>query len=529
MEENGAKTLFLKFYPWPDIVLDMEYYVRKDSTEREVRTFTSLAKEDGVDWEKYDRRVGLFCMKCGTFAEYKTEDVYGKWRDLEICKCGTKLNDRSCYSSNEPSYKRRDSGVMWRAFPYKVKISEKDDKIRIVVVSKNWYLNPVAMKPYAEKFTATVVINTKTGQSYCMSAVNDGKPVFSDNDRVLNASVRSPHGGYSEFDYIDEQIVQKDPEVLDELNKILCERIPGMNAPASTLREIADINYFRGLYGIYPGYPERYAYWEHKDYFTAMWRKLRKRYVKNEETFYRYLYWGCSDVATKSIKKILFKDPEMKWKLYFFHKQLGISNIDLLRSLLAVKHDVSEEVAFACMLRRRDSNPDRQKKLEEMIHVLKTSGKPDKWKISYLLTGEDSVMYLLDSAKMLSLCQLPADEILKYKNIRICHDALTEYEIAARDERYSREKEYGEEISALEDQAENVSFRVIRVPMDLIDLHEKFHNCVHTYMDNICSGSSIILEMVLNGNPAACIELDRFGRNCIQAYAACNKELKGDA
>ena len=534
-QQEEPAVLFRKTYPEnPDVLLYMEYYLKKDSTERIVKYLPDIhRKTSPEEVEQYDHYYGFYCLRCGEFHEFKTEDetetFYDMFDDMTICQCGIPFGFRHTCSANMSNRGRRGTAGMWRGIPEKVSITEKDSKIRIAATSKVYFIDPRKKTVYSSRFTITPIINTATGQTYYMSAVNRGEQVFTKELMLRNVSIVAKGVGYGEFDYVNKRFVEDDPDVRGALNKILNDRIPEIEVHACSLREMADINYFRDLYRLYPGMPEDdfYGY-----YFRYIWRMLRKRYCKNKATFPKYLYWGCSDVATKSIKKILYKYPERKWTLYFLRRCLGVTNIDVLRNTLKKEDVAIHRLSCNYLIKPKHPEEGLYEKIDGILFSVRTSGKTDQEKIDFIFSGLNAVMNLFDTARMLRDAGLPAEEILKYHDTKDCHDTLIAYRKEIRNrkiwEHLHKPIEYEEEINRIEEENDEFSFKIIRIPFELEEMQKRFHNCVNTYKTKIIERRSIILEMTLHGDPAVCIELSGSGRTCYQAYGPCNEWINGE-
>lgn len=547
-KDEEVRELFRKYYGPPDALLTMDFYRKKGEPNGDPITFMKTVRDEACS-DEYDEYTGVYCLKCGEYHEYNLKELSHKaamegysslpgyvW-DMAPCSCGTVLRDRDRVDSNISSAKRKYSRQsMWMAFPYRIKITEKGDKVRIAATAKNYYLNPKAKKPYTRKFTVTAVINAATGQSYTMPAVGDGKVLFTEHDYIRNATLSSPHDA-GDLAFIDRTFLSKYPDVKAQLKRLLAEKITGFDAASAfsdetmSLGDIVDVNYLRGLYAVYPGREDR-GYMNLSDRCEA-WRRLRRRYHKNAKTFPRYLYWGCSDVATKSIRKTLYRHPEQKWTLYFLRHSLGITNIDVIRSVLQDRGNKAFELAMDLSskvdhFRLRTDIDDAN----VLIRKIAESSLSDKDKIAYLLSCDADFTDLRDAARMMRLYDVPDEKILEHRNVIDLHNDLMwtgSENMSAVYEKYSKPVKYGKNVDKLEGKCGKAEFKVMRVPFDLDKLHKRFHNCVHTYKYSMYEGESIIIEMTLNGKPAACIELDGTAKHCRQAFAACNKELEGEA
>lgn len=527
--DEEVRTLYEKYYASPNILLMMSYVRPKDEPQGKVLLYSQTIREGMAD---YDDWVGFYCTKCGKFHEQLSQGYYHPLQnDIVPCECGLSVKNRTqdIRDSNISSAKRNTQQHMQEACPLKISVTEKGPKIRIAATAKNWYLDPRSQKPYTKKFTITIVINTETGQSYVMPAVSKGKPLFVSKDFIKNVTLTT---GYEqqEFAFVDDIFVKCDEEVMAALKTILQERVPGISTDVSCLLDIVNANYLRALYSSYDwreGMPLSMKLERIK-----AWRMLRRRHHRDPETFTKYLYWGCSDVATKSIKRILYKHPDQKWTLYFLRRTLGIKNIDVLRKHLEQREGVATEMALRWQLGSAFRLDSETEALKEFFKAIAESGMPDKDKVNYVFSNDVRPYELKDSAVMLKESGLPVETIFEHTSLHELHDYLVEYEMIRRErrkwEKYNTPVEYDAKISAVEGPCGNAVFRLIRTPWDLNALGKKFHNCVGSYMEAVRSGRSIIIEMLLNEKPAACIELDGAGKYCRQAYAACNTPLKGN-
>ena len=156
----------------------------------------------------------------------------------------------------------------------------------------------------------------------------------------------------------------------------------------------------------------------------------------------------------------------------------------------------------------------------------------DKQKAEFFFSEDVDRMDLRDTARMLVTMSVNSGELHDCRDVKEFHNKLIRLwrfqSNRALYERYSMPVQYSESINKLEGHCEGADFRIIRKPLDLEYVGEKFHNCVGGYMRSVADGKSIIVEMDIGGKPSACIELDSSGRQCYQAYAACNVPLKDE-
>lgn len=420
----------------------------------------------------------------------------------------------------------KNSNSIRYAIPQKLSIrTDERGRILISTISGNWKLNAKAQKPYHRDFQITVVVNTASGMTYVMPAMWRGKPVFPGEEKPQTSAL-----AYNMIlEYISEKFFEKDEEAMKALREEFLRLRPATaDGKINSLVDLARANYLDELCPYfhneksYLGYAEEY-----------MWKHLRRRQRKDPATFPAYLTHGCRKVATKSIKKIIYKQPEHKWTLLFLYKALGITNPDVLRSLLTVKAKQTAETARYWLR----GGTRTKKQIRSLADTLSAVGMSDKQKAEFIFPGENLSYYnISDSARMLEIHEnLTSEQIRTCRNIRELHDALVAIDNENRDkalmERYSAEVTYDSRIIALEETCENAEFRIMRRPWDQKSLGEKLHNCLRhgLYMEAAKEKRSIIIEMLLNGKTAASIELDGKGKLCRQAFAACNNPLQGDA
>lgn len=499
------KTIFEKEYALPDVKLFM--YYMKDGSGRVVypREYRQMPEEE---FKKCKSIVGIYCLKCGEYHE--TQDEIGDIRDVE-CKCGKlrRLDETNsiCTNGNPKALYAR----LADAFPLKLKITEKGEKIRIAATFQGWFINAKAKKPYSKTFTTTLVMNTETGQSYCMPGVSKGKVVCG-YPHITNVSfeARTPI-----VDRIQGAFFDADKEAEKALAEVFAQHCPGYKV--TELREMFHANFMRDLYGYLP---ESYD-------FTSMvlWKRLRKRYRQDSETFCRYLYRGCTKVATKSIKRILYKHPEKKWMLKVLYQKLGITDPNILKRCLEKPDadDISAYVYFHVW----ESDRRAEDRLFEACRSMS-----DLKKEAFFLK-EDDWFTVRDAARMYAALEDKSVDPCDYGSVREFHDALIEKRFCEQNrkmwENYNKEISYSERINSLEGDFEGAEFRLMRKPWDLKELGKLYHNCVGTYMSSMFANRSVILSMLIDKKPSACIELDGTGRYCFQAYAACNKPLSEEA
>lgn len=521
-----TKVLFEKVYPAPNLALHMFYYKEKRTDGvRKVQYTSELHFKEDVDYEKYDYVTGFYCMKCGEFHEYVDRDFYETYQYKRLCKCNTKLKDMYVFNVNGDGRHVKDINYsMSRAFPHRLTISEKGKNILVNATFKNWYFNAKAIKPFSERYSVRIIINTETGQSYYVTPKKNGKPVFSPMDFIRNATFSFS----CEVTDTNRVFFKEDTEAVTALRKALGRHTDFCN-DAEDLEDAINRLYLGDLYTTFPVHEDY-----HRSYRAGAdieaYRQLRRRFKKDSASFPRYLYWGCSKVAKKSIRKILYKYPEQKWTLRLLYKELGITNIDILRSVLSDREHPAKGVAL--FLNRPYDVVDKEY-IENFLAQCKVSGMTDREKITFLFTGDD--FYLRDAARLQSIHNLPAEEIASCKTVKEFHDKLNELKFRKENpvlwKRYDKPIEYPDSINKLEGACGNAMFTIIRRPWDLDELAGKgrAHNCVWSYKEDVVRRHSIIVEMTMGGKTAACIELDGKGNKCYQAFAPCNSELEGEA
>jgi len=522
-----GKLLYKKEYGYPDVRLSMRYLMRKDTDER-TPLYVAEAYRRPEEAET-EMMTGVFCTKCGEFHEY-SEDVLVKAerenRSVLTCGCGDPFSERNCFNVNCSALTRRTSARIHDAFPVKLEITEHGDSIHLSVVGRNYYLNPKAMKPYSTVFQITVVINVSSGQTYIMPAQNRGKKVFADIQAIRRAS----------FSYnpiimrISKTFLEADPEAMNALEKAFKRLTPAVKSELGSLMEVAYANFLKELYDLRPKEDHDRFYGEPPVgyIYSDSYKKLRARYRKDPYTFPKYLYYGCGKVATKSIRKILYARPVLKWRLRFLHKTLGISNVDIIREYLTDETDYIDNLIYEWQ-----QFADREHMVANLATACRNAGMSDR-KIAELFISREVSFYILrDTARMYDLCPITAEELKACRTMTELHNVLVEIELLNKDKliykQYGTEVSYDETIYALEGEYGGAEFTVIKQPLELRALGRRFHNCVGSYMEDVKRKQSVIVEMTIGNKPAGCIELDPSGSSCRQAFAACNKPLEGVA
>ena len=507
--KKGENTMtdYKKYYPTPEIILESADYFASENPRKILYGWRLDPQLPAEERESYTEKKSFYCLKCRKFKEVDSKDFYPR-KTVNICSCGEK----------EP-VAHRGRPDPFDAYPHRLNITEKDDKIRIALTLKDWRLNEKAGKPYVHRIVITFVINTATKQAYKLPTIIRGKRL--ENDGVKNIAFTG-----SEELILANRVFKNDPEAMTALLKIYAKHVPDVDPGISDLRELIDYNHLRKLYRLFPGYDRENSL--NMDLEISAWRKLRRRYKQNPETFPKYLYYGCKKAATKSIKKLLYRYPEHKWTLQFLYTDLGITNVDILRSQMSERRTAAAKAALEYKFGFRELTEDMKPLLDACNAVL-----TDSEKVRFLFKAETAPHILRDTGRMMKQLDLGAEELRHYENVEALHDGLIELSEKIRNkkrfEKYSTPLEYSERINRLERKVENAEFRIIRIPWELQALGRKFHNCVGSYMSAVQSGRSIILEMEMHGKPSACIELDGSGKYCYQAYAACNKPLSDEA
>ena len=511
------KILYEKVYPEPDKMLSM-YFARVKETGKAL--YYTEPEMDSLSEEDADDRVGIFCLKCWEYHEYPANGFWTHHEKTPLCSCGKTFRQRTVEGVNAGSSQRNDPSYnLSRSEPYRLFISERDGKVFVDATCKTWHLNVKAQKPFSKRFTIRIIMNTATGQSYYKAPMKNGKAVFVGGDFIKNAT----------FSYAPElctanKFFATDSEELAELKKVLGKNTRACEH-AESLIEAIDMLYMGDLYDRLPLLAKKAHRLCSEDMLP--YRKLRRRNHKDSGTFPRYLYWGCSKVATKSVRKVLYKYPEQKWTLRLLYKELGIENIDLIRSVLEDRESVFRDAAL-------DFGYD-SKAYTTLMRFIRDTGMSDKEKLAFIQEGDRTVVR--DAARLLEdididLASVSAD-IRRCSSVFELHDLLLEVDTRTRNkamwERYSKSLTYPKAINAVEGPLGAANFEIIRRPWDLKALGDRFHNCVRSYMEDVVCRRSIIVEMRLKGSPAACIELDGSGKLCRQAYAACNRHLEGPA
>jgi len=517
-------TVYEKYYGRPDARLSMNYLLRKDTDKR-----VALYLGEGYSLPpeiKTEETVGIFCLKCGEYHEYQMP-AYEQFNRQLICGCGKPFLIGDTVNTNCTAASRRSVGSIGGSFPEWIKITvQEGEKIHISVIGRNYYLNPKVMKPYTTAYQITVIINVASGQTYIMPAQYQGKKLFVDSTGVRTASYE--HN--LTLGCLSRVFFAGDPDAMAALEAAFKRLEPSVKRRLATLEDVARANFLKNLYDLFPHcdksdfHAVTYAHRE-------MYRTLKDRYRKDPDTFPGYLYHGCSKVATKSIKKALYMHPELKWALRYLYKTLGITNPDILRASLTDKRQITD--TMACSFR---GNKDAFLKIKALADACRSSGMSDKEIAAFFLIEIDGYYtpgIIRDTARMYNGCPLSPEELRSYKTMKELHDALVELEIRRRNqrqwERYNTEVSYEEPIYALEGPCDDAVFRIIKRPWELKSLGKRFHNCVGSYMEDLRSHYSIIVEMTIDEKPAACIELDGEGKICRQAFAACNQPLDGCA
>lgn len=521
-----GKQLYKKEYGYPGIRLSMRYLMRKDTDER-TPLYVAEAYRRPAESET-ELMIGVFCTKCGEFHEYP-EEILGKAdrenRSILSCGCGNLFSERDCFNVNCSALTRRTSTRIHDAFPVKLEITEHDDSLHISVVGRNYYLNPKAMKPYSTVFQITVVINVSSGQTYIMPAQNRGKKVFADIQTIRNAS----------FSYnpillrISKTFFEPDPEAMAALERAFKRLAPVVKSELGSLMEVAYANFLKELYDLRPKEDRDLFYGEPVGFiYRDSFKKLRARYKKNPDTFPKYLYYGCGKVATKSIRKTLYARPDLKWRLRFLHKTLGISNVDILREYMTDEKDYLDGIIWDWQ-----QFADRTHMVANLANACRNAGMTDRKIAEFFISREVSFYILRDTARMYDICPITAEELKTCRTMHELHNVLVEFEMLHKDQllykQYGTEVSYDETIYALEGQYSGAEFTVIKRPLELRALGRRFHNCVGSYMEDVKRRRSVIVEMTIGSKPAACIELDSSGNICRQAFASCNQPLEGAA
>ena len=518
------------------------HYLRDPKTKAAFYETEASSSEFPEDLEEV---YGIYCLKCGTLHEYSKKEYAKATKDYrkiggdvtlktktnkQRCKCCKEIPMKRIVSVNGSASSRRlQRESVWQSVPKAITIAEKGERINISVICRNWGFNAKAEKPYLRDFQVTVVINTALGQTYIMPAKWANKPVFVDNECIRTASLFN-----NEFlNFINDAFFKDDDGMLmSVLTKALKAARPEIKGEIKDLVSLARANFLGELYELSPEAGEGRLYYD----TAATWITLKRRYKKDPSTFHKYLTHGCKAVATKSIRRILYKYPEQKWTLRFLYKFLGITDPNILRTLLEDRNGCAASTAdyFQSIL----VGPGRRASERQIRHLsdaLSEAGLTDKQKAAFLLSDDIRIHNLCDGARMYEMYEdsVSTEELLRFKSVEELHDHLADLNIKLKDrarwDRYHEEISYDEDILALEGQIDNADFRIIKSPWDLRDLGRRFHNCVGTYMEDVKQRRSIIVEMLLNGKPAACIELDGDGDVCSQAFSQCNQRLEGDA
>lgn len=521
-----GKLLYKKEYGYPGVRLSMRYLLRKDTEER-TPVYMAEAYRSPTNLET-KLMVGVFCTKCGEFHEYPEELLDQAERDkssILSCGCGDQYAVRDCLNVNSSSLTRRTSARIHDAFPLKLEITEHGNSLHISAVGRNYYLNPKAQKPYSTVFQITVVINVASGQTYVMPAQNRGKKVFADIQTIRRAS----------FSYnptlsrISNLFFEDDPEAMAALEKAFKGLAPAVKSPLGSLMEVAYANFLKKLYDLRPKEYRDMFYGEPIGYiYRDAYKKLRARYRKDPDTFPKYLYYGCGKVATKSIRKALYARPDLKWRLRFLYKTLGISNVDVLREYLT-----SELPFIDNLIYEWQQFADREHMIAKLATACRNAGMSDRKLAEFFISRDVSFYTLRDTARMYDICSITAEELKACRAMNDLHNILVEFELLNKDiiiyKQYGTEVSYDETIYALEGEYSGAEFTIIRKPLELRALGRRFHNCVGSYMEDVKQKQSVIIEMTIGSKAAACIELDPSGSNCRQAFAACNQPLEGAA
>ena len=517
-EREKDSTLILKKKLSPSRFLFMEYWKCGDEVlytpEFHRRWFSTGERND------CESVVGLFCMKCGAFREYSDEEfrqlLKSDAKAEKTCTCGNCWQDVDRIKNTNGN----NRAVLNKMIPAAVSITEKDDKIRVSAAFEIWGFNAKARKPYVlNKVKNTVVINTATKQAYQLPLLLDGKK--------LNTTTRNLAFSQIYEMYPMNEIFVDEPELMKTLLEAYAAHVPEVDRSLKDLHDLVAWNHLRDLY---PMFNEIGCLNQMVKYsLIRAWRLIRRRYVKDSGTFPHYLYRGCEKVASKSIKKILYRYPEQRWTLKFLYHELGMANIDILRNILADRAGLGMSNALEFYF---DFSKEEKEGVRQLISLCSEAGMTDKQKAEFFFSEDVDWMDLRDTARMLVTMSVNSGELLDCRDVKEFHNKLIRLwrfqSNRALYERYSMPVQYSESINKLEGHCEGADFHIIRKPLDLEYVGEKFHNCVGGYMRSVADGKSIIVEMDIGGKPSACIELDSSGRQCYQAYAACNVPLKDE-
>lgn len=531
-ERKAREVLLKKEYDTEEQFLAMHYLRDKETGE-----VMYEAKYTGQDTP--EEIFGVYCLKCGHLHEY-SEPEYNKMsiafrekgsnKTLKPCKCGRKAQWEDISITNGGAHEMKLHRSMWNAVPKSITLAKRDGQITISVTCRNWKFNAKASKPYCRDFQITAIVNTALGQTYIMPAQWNGKNVFMDGkdhiDHIRTASFNSN----DVMHFINNNFFEKDDGTLVKvLREELAKDRPEIKGECRNLVDIIRANFLGELYQVFPKMGSK----ELKYDAAKRWRTLKRRYKKDPVTFPKYLTHGCTEVATKSVRKVLYKYPEQKWTLRFLYKNLGIKDPNILRAYL---EDREGNAAKCANYFHRLREPVRKEvQIRRLADALSEAGLTDKQKAAFFLSGSIRFHNISDGAKMYGMYKkhVSTEDLLRYKSVEELHDSLAELGLKLRDramwDRYHEEIVYDEKILDIEGPIDNANFRIIKAPWDLRQLGKRFHNCVGSYMEDVKQGNSIIVEMLLNGKSAACIELDGEGKTCCQAFGSCNTRLDGDA
>ena len=528
-QEEDVITLYEKSYNgYRDLVVLAEYYKRKHSAKRKIvmpSMLNSLKESEIMGYEPY---IGCYCLQCGEFHEYPQRTADRMNRSGEsLCKCKKPLRDRPRITTNIRSLDRDGPHGMREAVPHRVRITEKGDKIRIAATARNWFIEPVSATLYSRYFTITVIINTKTGMSFMLPAVSDGKVLFYTRPGVYNITLSSTNCGHGEANYVDSAFM-KDIDVKTALLEILEERIPGLtcNKTIESLMDMINANYLRDLY---PFFSDNDLY----DVRSQAWRMLRKRFCKDEKTFPQYLYWGCSEVATKSIRRILYTDPEQKWMLRFLYKTLGITNIDFLRKTMEIKDKYIFSFALGTEFRGRFESKEAFQDKLLALNVVKNSGKTDMEKFDYVFKNRG---YHLAKTigEYIRKNDLPESLVLKFKTLDDCYKTISSFmshvQSGKKKHRYSWSKmtkpyKYGKDICRLTESDGQTKFRIIDTPIDVFGVTGQHYYRIDA--DAVIKGDVVMIEMTHHKKHVCLIAVDKAAKKCLDVKKPRFGKLSG--